>query len=94
MRRCEMKEKKTEGRKTKIENAIEFAKAKNGKVTCKICGTKFPAISEKRYTARRMNGLAALGGNSYYDAFDCPFCGCQNQVGIRFDGIFEQKEAE
>lgn len=75
------------GKKKKKENTIEFAKAKNGRVTCKICGATFPALSEKRYEARAFNGFAALGGNVYYDAFDCPFCGCQNCVGKRFEEL-------
>jgi len=50
---------------------------------CKVCGCKFPAITEKHYIARDngKSGLAvAFGSESeerLYDAFDCPMCGCQ-----------------
>lgn len=50
---------------------------------CKICGTKFPALRERRYTVRdgMKIGLAAtlsaISEEKIYDAFDCPTCGCQ-----------------
>lgn len=50
---------------------------------CKVCGTEFPAVSERHYVARDngKTGLStAFGSNDeekIYDSFDCPMCGCQ-----------------
>ena len=50
---------------------------------CKICGTEFPAIKERRYIARdngKIGLSSAFGSNDeekIYDSFDCPMCGCQ-----------------
>lgn len=56
---------------------------------CKICGTEFPAISERHYISRDLTktGLAAViqatDEPSLFDAFDCPNCGCQTIVQQR-----------
>lgn len=65
---------------------MKYAKIKKGRIRCQICGTKFPAIAEKRYTSRDASGLSSIINNNYYDTFDCPQCGCQNRVGERKDG--------
>lgn len=50
---------------------------------CKVCGKEFEANLERHYVARDIGktGLAAAFGNNdeenLYDAFDCPYCGCQ-----------------
>lgn len=51
---------------------------------CKICGSEFPTIDEKHYTARDIgiNGGLSQSFNGkqeekLYDCFDCPQCGCQ-----------------
>lgn len=51
---------------------------------CKVCGCEFPALAEKRYTARD-NGkygiFSSVGSQAeevFYDSFDCPQCGCQH----------------
>lgn len=53
-------------------------------ITCKLCGGNFHLKDENHYIARdskMTNGLAqALSGKEepkQYDAFDCPYCGCQ-----------------
>ena len=53
-------------------------------ITCKVCGGNFHLVDENHYIARDSkiaNGFAqALSGEEepkQYDAFDCPFCGCQ-----------------
>lgn len=48
---------------------------------CKICGTEFPAIKDKHYTARD-NGVngglsQSLNGKREENFCDCPNCGCQ-----------------
>lgn len=54
---------------------------------CERCSRKLELKKEDRYTA--------LGGKIlrpvYYDAFDCPYCGCQNLVGIRMNRLRERK---
>lgn len=62
---------------------------------CKVCGAKFPALRERRYTVRdeTATGLAAAVGKTseekMYDAFDCPTCGCQLVVQERKRGYCE-----
>lgn len=50
---------------------------------CKICDQEFELLATRHYVARDAgkSGLAAFAGGpeeTLYDAFDCPFCGCQN----------------
>ena len=51
---------------------------------CNICGKKFRLLAKNRYeVVRRSVGLNCLTqGTVYYNAFDCPHCGCQNIVGV------------
>lgn len=61
---------------------------KPNKYRCKICKGVFMLKAENHYTAEKSerSGFALLAngaGTTYFDAFDCPFCGCQNIVGIR-----------
>lgn len=51
-------------------------------IKCNVCGCEFPAVADKRYTARdnTRTGLSTAFGHDeekIYDAFDCPMCGCQ-----------------
>lgn len=63
---------------------------------CKVCNTMFPALRERRYTARdeTETGLAAALGKTnegkLYDAFDCPHCGCQHIVQERKRSYHEE----
>ena len=55
---------------------------------CDVCGKEFDLKVEDKYVARddRKSGMAAaLSGKeeTLYDAFDCPFCGCQNVIQER-----------
>lgn len=45
----------------------------NAKIKCHVCGKSFDPSKELRYTARSNT----MFRSSFYDAFDCPFCGCQ-----------------
>ena len=53
---------------------------------CKICGNEFELKIEEHYVSRDPGeerlGFASLNAvvkeNKLYDAFDCPYCGCQN----------------
>lgn len=55
---------------------------------CKICGKRFKLMKENRYLATEKIG--ALEGltkaSKIFEAFDCPYCGCQNIVNIREKG--------
>ncbi len=54
-------------------------------IRCKVCRTVFEVTAAKRYTAHEAQGIsAAMNGCISHDAFDCPQCGCQNAVGIRY----------
>ena len=55
---------------------------KENRISCKVCSFKFVPYAEKRYEVCK-HGIAAIAGNSVFEAFDCPLCGCQNIVGIR-----------
>ena len=59
-----------------------------GMKTCEVCGRDFPLLIEEHYVATEpsLSGIAALAGGKepmLWDAFDCPFCGCQNRVNPR-----------
>ena len=51
---------------------------------CSVCGRRFRLLANNRYeVADSPVGLEGLTrGTVYYNAFDCPYCGCQNIVGV------------
>lgn len=62
----------------------------NNKMMCEICSSEFTPeeIGKNHYIARDnvVIGLAAITKTTeykLYDAFDCPFCKCQNIIGER-----------
>lgn len=60
---------------------------------CKVCGKDFELKLDNHYITRDEEiercGIAGIVGNNtdkeskLYDAFDCPYCGCQNVVQER-----------
>lgn len=74
-----------------IEN---FSETSGGFVICHVCGRSFNADASRRYTAKEKDGIGAIVGNTYYDAFDCPYCECQNVVGLRLDAILVKPREE
>lgn len=60
-----------------------------GMWTCEVCEREFALMHENRYTVRSEENsglMAALGKEAeplMWDAFDCPYCGCQNRVQVR-----------
>lgn len=62
---------------------------------CKICGKRFKLIKENRYLAEeKIGALECLKkASKTFEAFDCPYCGCQNIVNIR-EGEVIESEAE
>lgn len=71
-----------------------------GMVTCCVCGRDFPLLAEDRYTARgneKSGVIPALRGekeSNWFDAFDCPHCGCQNRVQERMRPLTEDFDFE
>ena len=70
-----------------------------GMWTCGVCGREFALMHENRYTVRNeeRGGLAAAFADIpepiMWDAFDCPYCGCQNRVHSRKREV-ENQESE
>lgn len=64
---------------------------------CIVCEHEFPAIAEYRYTAREsmtigvVGTIAAQEEPGLFDAYDCPFCGCQNLANYRFRTLEEDE---
>ena len=64
---------------------------------CKICGKDFELKLDNHYIVRdeeiQRFGIASIVGSStekeskLYDAFNCPYCGCQNVVQERKRGF-------
>ena len=60
------------------------------KVKCHVCGNKFAPEKDNTYiVANSLRGglAAAFSGEELklFDAIDCPFCDCQNILGVRLD---------
>ena len=54
---------------------------------CEVCGTKLVLDKSIVYLVVLENGaLASLGSRSFFNAVDCPKCGCQT--------ILKQREVE
>ena len=62
-------------------------------VKCKICGKYFRLLAKNRYEVIETHfGINCFGqGVERYNAFDCPYCGCQNVYGTR---IMEKEKNE
>lgn len=60
---------------------------------CNVCGRRFRLLAKNRYeVVRRPAGLNCLTeGTVYFNAFDCPRCGCQNIVGVLEKGRNEEQ---
>lgn len=54
------------------------------KTRCKVCGKKMQYTADRHYVVYHDNGpFGALAGRTWYDAFDCAYCGSQMIVGVR-----------
>lgn len=51
---------------------------------CHTCGRRFRLLAKNKYeVVKRPVGINCLiEGTVYYNAFDCPHCGCQNITGV------------
>ena len=61
-------------------------------LTCKACGEEFRPHKEARYTAMKSEGF--FGPLLYFDAIDCPHCGCQMILGERMQEVSNESEAD
>ena len=51
-------------------------------MNCKVCGAEFKPKKENKYIVKVMKSTSIVTANvEYYDAFDCPKCGCQQLEG-------------
>lgn len=55
---------------------------------CKICSKEFELKSENKYLVSKKNLFNQL---DIFEAFNCPYCGCQNRVNI-YDTRLEDDE--
>lgn len=53
---------------------------KKQKYKCVVCGHRFEIEIDKKYVVKIQEGLI---NKTYYDAVDCPRCGCQNIIWKR-----------
>lgn len=66
-------------RKKELEVILNyFDNITYNKHKCKVCGKDFELKNENKYIADTTNFL--INKSCYSEAFDCPFCGCQNIV--------------
>ena len=65
---------------------------------CKVCKRPFILKAKNKYVfAKRVSFFARstiVNGSEYYEAFDCPYCGCQNIVNIREGMTHAEEEAQ
>lgn len=63
---------------------------------CSVCGRRFRLLAKNRYeVVKKPVGLNCLTEDTvYYNAFDCPHCGCQNIVGVLEKVIVKDIEDE
>lgn len=61
-------------------------------LTCKVCGEEFRPHKDHRYTAVKHQGLFIPP--LFFDAIDCPYCGCQAILGDRLDAVFTEDDED
>lgn len=60
-------------------------------LTCKVCGEEFRPHKDHRYTVVKHPGLFIP--SLFFDAIDCPHCGCQVILGDRLSAaVIEDDE--
>jgi len=61
-------------------------------IKCKVCGKRFVLKHENKYLITK-RGLSILAiGDTVYECYDCPKCGCQIVANIREVGSVEVEE--
>lgn len=51
---------------------------------CVVCGNNFEIEIDKKYVVKIQEELI---NTAYYDAIDCPICGCQNIIWKRDETV-------
>lgn len=66
------------------------------KIKCGVCGYGFFPSRDEIYTAQTpVSFLSSLTKDpEYFDAMDCPYCGCQVTLKIRAEKVEEDAEKE
>ena len=64
------------------------------KLTCAVCGMEFLPMASKKYTVGKRGGLFDFSPVRYFDAFDCPQCGCQVIGKERLACVEEEEDKE
>lgn len=56
---------------------------------CKICKKEFELLKENKYmvTNKSLREISKDGLSIVFDAFDYPYCGCQNIVSDRYVNV-------
>ncbi len=59
------------------------------RLRCKVCGHRFAPTKEAIYSAKEPQSMAEALTKSatVYEMVDCPACGCQNAISIRYPRI-------
>lgn len=52
---------------------------------CCVCGKKFKMFPHNRYVS--CSQISLLTFPTYYDTYDCPYCGCQNRLLERYSHL-------
>ena len=67
----------------------ENLKNKKPKRKCVVCGNNFEIVIDKKYIIKMREGLVDV---AYFDAMDCPKCGCQNIIWKRAEKVNKNTE--
>lgn len=59
---------------------------------CEVCNHTLDIRKENVYTTRTMATI--FGPKEEWDATDCPYCGCQNLLKIRYAQANQRKKTE
>ena len=62
----------------------ENLKNKKAKLKCVLCSNRFEIEIDKKYVVKIQEELI---NTAYYDAIDCPICGCQNIIWKRDETV-------
>ncbi len=61
-------------------------------LTCKVCGEEFRPHKDHRYTVVKNKGLFIPP--LFFDAIDCPHCGCQVLLRERLGAAFTEDDED
>lgn len=80
----------------KVGNQMKFigtdllqVKCKKTTHKCAVCGNEFEIEIDKKYIVKIQESLMNV---TYYDAIDCPYCGCQNLLWKRLPKVNNNSE--